>query len=250
MVILSRLNYNKIARIYNADIWGSILFIRRVNKIKIKTKLVKISSLFEPNFLKIYKKLYSRVRRFKVRGFFLLTGQKNFNYLKKRPLKFYTKMLIEKQKFKSYYLLRRDVDCQKLFDLSRKEFIRGNFYALFLFRLESRLISFLFRSNIYLTPLLASIAIKKGYIKVNNKIITKPTYNVKVGDYITFLPFAFDKKDFIFRSRLGLFKFKPMMWTFSSFYSFTFFIWRKPFFHELDFPFNFNLPLAFKYFKR
>lgn len=249
MIFLTRLRYTKIVRLYRADIWGNIRYKRRLNLLIKKLKLYRLDRRFKYRFTRLGRELYKPKRIPRFPKSLLLLGRK---YYPKKPkrLKIFTIMVREKQKFKAYYLLRTDRECQRLLDISRKQFVRGNFTSLFLFRLESRLLSFLFRSNIYLTPLVADLAIKKGYVKVNNKVITKPTYNIKIGDYVSFKPFAINKKEFIVRARKGLFKFRPMPWTFFSFYSFTFYVWRLPAVRELDFPFELNLGRALKYFKR
>lgn len=202
------------------------------------------------NFRQLHKKLFRRAKKFRRRGFLLLLERRKIVRNNPKKLKFYTKLIREKHRFKYYYMIRTDRACQRLFDYCRKQFTRYDFNSLLLFQLESRLMNFLFRANLVLTPRLAAVLVRKGLVKVNDKIIFSPVYNFKVGDTVSLLPNAIDKKEFVFRARMGLFKFKPMPWVFSSYYSFTFLIWRMPRFFEFDFPYPMKFGMVLKNFRR
>lgn len=247
MVILRRLTYYQVCRRLRADIWGNIVYRKRLAVLRSRLRFSFVKSI---NFKQLYRSMFRRAKRFRKRGFLLLLERRKIVSNKSKKLKFYTKLVREKHRFKYYYMIRTDRDCQRLFDYCRKQFTRYDFNSLLLFQLESRLNSFLFRANLTLSPYLSSVLIRKGFVTVNQKLILSPTYSFKIGDVVALLPYSVDRNEFIFRAKMGLFKFRPMPWVFSSYYSFTFLIWRMPKFNEFDFPYPMKFDLVLKNFRR
>lgn len=97
--------------------------------------------------------------------------------------KFFQKRLVEFQLFKNYYGLISNSKIKKLFQQIKKK--KKNIFKNFVLTLERRLditlIRFKFVNSIYKAKQL----INHKKVKINNKVINKPNYQLKIGDIIS-----------------------------------------------------------------
>lgn len=112
----------------------------------------------------------------------------------RRPRTLYGQFLWKRFKVQFFYNLSKK-DLKKYCNLSYRK--RGNVLSIFILYLESRLDLILFRSNISNSVKESSQLILHKNVLVNDKIITKRNYRVKMNDIISFKNTMFIKKNIL-----------------------------------------------------
>jgi len=165
----------------------------------------------------------------------------------KRKLKIYSIALLDKQKLKSYYSGLKEYSLKNIvsFVFSKKV----NALTIFIILLESRLSSFLYRTNLFRSNTQIKIFLKLGYIKVNNIVIKKFNYFLKNGDKISFSYKPKNKLSFEsnLKNKFSLFYY-PTKYVEISFPLMIFLYYRAPGVIDVPYPFTINLSRILYYY--
>jgi small subunit ribosomal protein S4 len=101
--------------------------------------------------------------------------------------KFFQKRLVEFQLFKNYYGSISNSKIKKLFKQLNKKEKKKNVFKTFILTLERRLDIFLIRFKFTNSIYKAKQLINHKKVKINNKVINKPNYQLKIGDIISII---------------------------------------------------------------
>jgi len=111
-------------------------------------------------------------------------GQHGKNLFSRRTSE-YGRQLLSKQTLKTYYGCIKEKQFRKIFEKAQK--IHGDTGSNLLLMLESRLDAIVYRSGMAKTIFAAKQMVSHKHIKVNNKTINIPSYELHKGDVITSL---------------------------------------------------------------
>jgi ribosomal protein S4 len=165
----------------------------------------------------------------------------------RRRLKVYAIALFDKQKLKGYHIGLKEYMLKNII----KSVFSNKYNPLqqFMNLLESRLISFLFRTNYFKSMIQLKIFLKLGYVYVNGKNVTSPNYFLSIGDLVTFKYVSRNKKLFFknFKKRFSLFYY-PSRYMEISFPLMVFQYYRRPFPTDVLYPFSINLSRILYYY--
>lgn len=209
----------KLYRRFEKDIWGLVL-----NNLNPKAKYL--------GFLeKLY--LFKKARQEQAYGNFVYDRVLIFKRKDQKKMK---KRFVTIRLLKLYYL-----------SLSYKQFRRlgqwagrrdGFFQSNFCYRLEGRLVSLLYRSNLVANMFMAIHVVKSGQVLVNGRVRRGVNYLVQVGDLITFLAadYPFFRFHLLRRFKLGGVFFSVPRFLFVSYKLFLLTLLAYPQVKDLAFP--------------
>ena len=159
--------------------------------------------------------------------------------------------LLDKQKLKLYYGILSEFVFKKYVSLALRS--KYNQMSVFVSALESRLASFLFRTNFFPTVRRVQECIRRGYVLVNGKPMCSLNYELVPGDVVSFEKEFFkifiSKRRSFFKKRLCLF-FYPSSYMEFSLVTFSFLFYKKPILNEVPFLFNVNLVRVLAFYNR
>jgi ribosomal protein S4 len=165
----------------------------------------------------------------------------------KRKLKIYAIALLDKQKLKSYYIGLKEYSLKEMvtFVFSKKV----NSLNIFVLLLESRLLSFLQRTNLFRTNTQIKIFLKLGFVLINNVVVKNFNYFLKNGDKVSFSYIPKNKIAFAsnLKKRFSLFYY-PTRYIEISFSLMIFLYYRSPSLCDLVYPFTVNLSRILYYY--
>jgi ribosomal protein S4 len=165
----------------------------------------------------------------------------------KRKLKVYAIALLDKQKIKSYYIGLKEFYLKNI--VSEVFIKRVNALNVFVMLLESRISSFLFRSNLFKSGSQIKIFLKLGYIKVNNVVMKNSNYFLNSGDKVSLAYFPKNKNVFFnnLKKKFSLFYY-PTKYMEISFPLMVFLYYKSPQVSDIVYPFNVNLSRILYYY--
>ena len=176
-------------------------------------------------------------------------------YERPQKKKIYKERLFAKQQLKNFYGCIPEYQLKNLFNYLKLKKNNNNIIHKFIILLESRLDIVIFRSKITKTIFEAKQIINHGKVKINNKIITSSNLILNKGDIITFNNFKIlNNYIYIKKNNQNIFlkkirNNKTNYIEFNNKLNICIFL-RKPFFNEIQYPFNLNLKLVDDYFKK
>jgi ribosomal protein S4 len=221
---------------------------------KIIKRLVKLNSLSYSNTISRYNsfrwlkdpKLIWGLKKYR-KKIESLESQGLKRKVVKRKLKIYAIALLDKQKLKSYYIGLKEFYLKNI--VSEVFSKKVDALNIFITLLESRLSSFLFRTNIFRSSAQVKIFLKLGYIKVNGVVIKNPNYFLRSGDRVFFNYLPKNKISFFnnLKKKFSLFYY-PTKFMEISFPLMIFLYYKNPKVSDIVYPFSINLSRILYYY--
>lgn len=167
--------------------------------------------------------------------------------LGKRRLKIYAVALFDKQKLKGYHMGLKEYMLKNI--VSTVFSTKQNPLQEFMNLLESRLLSFLYRTNYFKSIVHLKIFLKLGYIKVNGKEVNSPMFFLSVGDKVTISYKPKNARLFLknIKKKFSLYYY-PSKYMEVSFPLMAFLFYRKPQVSDVVYPFTVNLSRILYYY--
>jgi len=232
-------------RIYDSIINRRNKIVRRLSKINLNVYSSLIKNYLSFKWLKDIQLVMGLGRYKKEMDSLESRGLKR--KITKRRLKIYAVALFDKQKLKGYHMGLKEFMLKNI--ISTVFSTKQNPLQEFMNLLESRLLSFLYRTNYFKSIVQLKIFLKLGYILVNDKVVTSPMFFLSVGDRvnITYKP----KNNGLFfkniKKKFSLFYY-PSKYMEISFPLMAFLFYRKPQVSDVVYPFTINLSRILYYY--
>ena len=236
-------------RVYDSIVFRRLKILRRIKNLDSEATSLVFSRIPSLTW-SLNERLVRGLNRY--RSYLLSTESRG---LKKKIIRrrktVFAVALIDKQKLKLYYGILSEFVFKKYVSSALRS--KSNQMSVFVSSLESRLASFLFRTNFFPTVRRVQECIRKGNVLVNGKTMCSLNYQLIPGDVVSFEKEFF--RTFIsmhrsfFKKRLCLF-FYPSSYMEFSLVTFSFLFYKKPIFSEVPFLFNVNLVRILAFYNR
>ena len=236
-------------RVYDSIVFRRLKILRRIKKLDSEAISLVFSRIPSLTW-SINERLVRGLNRY--RSYLLSTESRGLKRkIIRRRKTVFAVALMDKQKLKLYYGILSEFVFKKYVSLALRS--KFNQMSIFVSSLESRLSSFLFRTNFFPTVRRVKEYIRKGYVLVNDKPMRSLSYELIPGDVVSFekefLKSFISKRRSFFKKRMCLF-FYPSSYMEFSFVTFSFLFYKKPMLSEVPFLFNVNLVRVLAFYNR